>query len=307
MDINENSEDEQIVVSDVSQIAQQGRTTVSHKRHKLARVLRRLRKKFVVCLRKTIKSVRKGCRYIRAYVKNAYASLRERFLGLERKVQICVLIGAVGVLALLITFVVRACTTPKELEMSVHRLIEVEMVPVDIPLSEKEDMVYEALIKEGYTPQGACGIMGNIAVESSNFDPTVIGGENVAYGLFQWTDVGGRRDKLRNWCKENGYGYDTIDGQVAFAIYELRGADPIASRVDYMLRNTDDTYSAAAEFAVGFERCISDSPNKSDKYYGSLFPEFYGNTYQALSKRINKAMNYELRYVTDEELYIEVQ
>ena len=34
---------------------------------------------------------------------------------------------------------------------------------------------------------------------------------------------------------------------------------------------------------------------------GSLYPEFYGNYYQGLSKRINKAMNYYNRFAGSED------
>ena len=54
--------------------------------------------------------------------------------------------------------------------------------------------------------------------------------------------------------------------------------------------------AAAVEFAAGFERCITDSGKSADKYMGSLYPEFYGEYYQGLSKRVNKAMNYYLRF-----------
>ncbi len=84
---------------------------------------------------------------------------------------------------------------------------------------------------------------------------------------------------------------------IAFAAHELSGADPIACRLDDFLKETDDPYAAAAEFTAGFERCISDSGSAEDVYAGSLYPEFYGEHYQGLKKRVNKAMNYHARFV----------
>lgn len=168
--------------------------------------------------------------------------------------------------------------------------------PEDIPLEEKEQIVYESLIAAGYSSAGACGIMGNIAVESPDFDPSAVNEANGALGLFQWNDVGDRQQHLKDFCKEQKMNWNSIEAQLAFAVYELSGADPIACRLDDMLKETDNAYAAAAEFCAGFERCISDSGKSADVYTGSLYPEFYGEHYQALSKRINKAMNYQLRF-----------
>ncbi|MCR5688540.1 MAG: hypothetical protein K6G58_11025 [Lachnospiraceae bacterium] len=173
-------------------------------------------------------------------------------------------------------------------------------VPDDIPLEEKELLVFESLTEAGYSPAGACGMMGNIAVESPDFDPTVVNETNGAYGLFQWTDVGDRQQHLKDFCREHGMNWGSAEGQIAFAVYELSGADPIACRLDDLLKETDDPYTAAAEFTAGFERCIADSGKAADRYMGSLYPEFYGENYQSLAKRINKAMNYYNRFSDDD-------
>ncbi|MCR5301553.1 MAG: hypothetical protein K6E49_03840 [Lachnospiraceae bacterium] len=168
--------------------------------------------------------------------------------------------------------------------------------PENIPLEEKELIVYESLLKAGYSPAGACGIMGNISVESPDFDTRAVNESNGAFGLFQWNDVGDRQQHLRDFCDEHNMNVNSMEGQLAYAVYELSGADPIACRLDDLLKETDDPYTAAAEFTAGFERCISRSGPASDVYHGGLYPEFYGEHYQALSKRINKAMNYHLRF-----------
>ena len=62
----------------------------------------------------------------------------------------------------------------------------------------------------------------------------------------------------------------------------------------------EDEAARAAEFTAGFERCVSDSGKAKDVYMGSIYPEFYGNHYQKLSARINKAMNYYERYKDDD-------
>ncbi len=167
---------------------------------------------------------------------------------------------------------------------------------INMSLEEKEELVYRNLLKAGLSPAGACGIMGSIAVESPDFDPSAENEISGAYGLFQWTDDGDRKQAFIDYCTENDMSRDSVEAQLSFAIYEIGGADPIACRLDSFLRETDDAYTAAAEFTVGFERCITDDAGQADTYTGSLYPEFYGSRYQNLSKRINKAMNYYKRF-----------
>ncbi len=169
--------------------------------------------------------------------------------------------------------------------------------PDNISLEEKESIVYRSLLAAGYSPAGACGIMGNIAVESPDFDPSAVNKSSGALGLFQWNDVGDRQQHLKDFCREQKMNWNSLESQLAFAVYELSGADPIACRLDDFLKETDDPYAAAAEFTAGFERCISDSGSAEDVYAGSLYPEFYGEHYQGLKKRVNKAMNYHARFV----------
>ncbi len=192
----------------------------------------------------------------------------------------------------LIVINVRRSKTQKE-----PRVITLTIdAPADISLEKKEDIVYRSLLAAGYSSAGACGIMGNIAVESPEFDPSALNGSSGALGLFQWNDVGERQQHLKDFCKDRKLNWNSIESQLAFAIYELSGADPIACRLDDFLKETDDPYAAAAEFAAGFERCISDSGKAADIYTGSLYPEFYKEHYQGLARRINKAMNYYERY-----------
>ena len=171
---------------------------------------------------------------------------------------------------------------------------------INMSLEEKEELIYRNLLKAGLSPAGACGMMGSIAVESPDFDPDASNEKSGTYGLFQWTDDGDRKQAFKDYCRENDMPRDSIEAQLSFAIYEIEGADPIACRLDSLLRETDDAYAAAAEFTVGFERCITDDAGRADTYTGSLYPEFYGMRYQNLSKRINKAMNYYKRFEEDQ-------
>ena len=205
-----------------------------------------------------------------------------------------IIITVFVITAVVIVLIVRSGRTAAKEPRVITLTID---APQNIPLEEKEKLVYHSLIKAGYSPAGACGIMGNIAVESPDFDPAAVNESADTLGLFQWNDVGNRKTRFKEFCKEHKLNWNSMDSQLAFAIYELSGGDPIACRLDDFLKETDNSYAAAAEFAAGFERCVADSGKAEDRYAGSLYPEFYGNYYQALSKRINKAMKYYIRFV----------
>jgi len=160
--------------------------------------------------------------------------------------------------------------------------------------SEIEDTIYATLIEMGYSPAGACGILGNVSVENPDFDADLYGNNCATYGLFQWTHTGDRQNRLKEWCENHSYDFTQTEGQLAFALYELNGGDYIAERVNECLRTTDDPRAAATGFAVGFERCIgpTSNPDADGIYYGKIYPEFYGATYQALNKRMDRADYY---------------
>lgn len=165
-------------------------------------------------------------------------------------------------------------------------------------LSESEDKIYTTLRNEGYSHEGACGILGNIAIENPTFNPDLESSNGITYGLFQWSNVGNRRSNLVKWCNNRLLYPNRIDGQLAYALYELNGGDPIAVRVNDYLKRTDNSERAAMEFAAGFERCIGSTSNseKDGTYTGRIYPEYMFCTYQALSERINKANYYNDAY-----------
>lgn len=214
-------------------------------------------------------------------------------------INISILILLIGLIITVIVLIVDKVGGDTE-EHKKPRVITItidEPVDINIPVEEREQIVYESLLAAGYSPAGACGMMGNIAVEAPDYDPRTVNESNGAFGLFQWNDVGDRQQHLKDFCEDNNMDCNTIEGQIAFAVYELSGADPIACRLDDLLKTTADPYTAAAEFTAGFERCICDSGKSADVYCGSLYPEFHKEHYQALAKRINKAMNYYIRFV----------
>lgn len=86
-----------------------------------------------------------------------------------------------------------------------------------------QERVYNFLRAKGFSAAAACGVMGNIQVESG-FDATIEEiGNAIGYGLCQWSFE--RRTNLVNWCNNNGRDYTTVEGQLDYLIYELEGGD----------------------------------------------------------------------------------
>ena len=164
----------------------------------------------------------------------------------------------------------------------------------DYVFSEVEDSIFNMLVDNGYSIAGACGILGNIYVENSIFDPSLYGNDKNTYGLCQWSDLGNRRDYLFEWCAHNHYLPNSIEGQIKYAIYELQGGDFIATRINEYLKTVDNPEDAAMEFAVGFERCVGNTLKVENDaiYTGDIYPECVGLYYQSLALRKSSALRY---------------
>lgn len=86
-----------------------------------------------------------------------------------------------------------------------------------------QERVYNFLRAQGFSAAAACGVMGNIEQESG-FNATIQEyGSGVGYGLCQWSYA--RRTNLINWCQRNGQDYTTVEGQLNYLMYELKGGD----------------------------------------------------------------------------------
>ena len=120
--------------------------------------------------------------------------------------------------------------------------------------------VYQFLTEElGLNHAAASGLMANIYKEST-FIPTAscvdINGR-ISYGIMQWN--GPRFEQLKSFCEARGYGYDTLEGQLAYLQNDLTGA--YSGYYDYLLTGTPDTaegaYEAAYFWAAEYEVCSS--------------------------------------------------
>ena len=148
------------------------------------------------------------------------------------------------------------------------------MVPSFAATSNK-DKVYNALVKEGLSSAAACGVMANIEKES-NFNPSA-GSTSGAYGLCQWT--GSRRSNLFSYCNRNGYSSSSVEGQVAFLMYELRNSySGVLNSLKSVSNDADGAYNAGYRFCYDFERPANKGSRASQR--GSLAKSSYWPTYK---------------------------
>ena len=122
--------------------------------------------------------------------------------------------------------------------------------------STNEQIIYNYLKNTmGFNTAAACGVLGNISVESS-FSPTAYNSGENAWGICQWE--GGRLTNLQNRYPST---WKTLDSQLGFLKWELEGGDYAGKgTVNYLkaVNNTAEGASAAARyFAQNFERCAS--------------------------------------------------
>ena len=93
----------------------------------------------------------------------------------------------------------------------------------EININQTHKEVYEKLKSYNLTDEGIFTVMGIMQAESG-FDVSIDnilpdGSSDGGHGLLQWT--GGRRTNLENFCRNNGYEVDSVEGQLEFFIYEL--------------------------------------------------------------------------------------
>lgn len=114
-----------------------------------------------------------------------------------------------------------------------------------------EKRIFLFLTQEmGLNTAGACGVLANIEKESS-FRVTAASYDG-GYGIVQWT--GGRNTRLKNWCKEKGYDYKTLEGQLWYLRYELEGSyKKILTYLKGVENSPVGAYDAGYYFCYNFE------------------------------------------------------
>lgn len=151
--------------------------------------------------------------------------------------------------------------------------------------------LYAFLRQQGMSHNGACGLLGNLSVESS-FNPTA-GNENGHYGLVQW---GGKR--LNNL--KSIPSYSTLDTQIAYMMAELTGSGEYGaeddSKVFAVLKQNGLTTEQCCYYVMAnYERC----PKSGATGTGSIKVNnetIKTGKWQGENKRLSQAKSYEDTY-----------
>lgn len=144
-----------------------------------------------------------------------------------------------------------------------------------LPGSCASEKIYIFLVKNGYTPAGACGIIGNLdhesGLRSNNLQDTfnaAYGSDTYytdsinnktyskekfmndkgGYGLAQWTYPTRKRGLYDNTVGK-GLSIDDIEGQLKYLMIELKDMPSL----DNVLRTTNDVDVASDKFLIIFE------------------------------------------------------
>ena len=141
-----------------------------------------------------------------------------------------------------------------------------------------EETTYKFLTtKLGLNNAAACGIMANIMCECS-FNPQAGDIDTnglYSYGLVMWN--GPRYERLKQWCKDNGYDYTTVDGQLRYLRYELQNGEAETYAAMKAVPNTfEGSVEATVLFAELFERCTKTSYGLRAYYDANRYWPVYG-------------------------------
>jgi hypothetical protein len=147
------------------------------------------------------------------------------------------------------------------------------VVPGSLEGSTNAEKVYRFLISKGFTPEQACGIVGNFAVESTpNIDPKADNPNDKgkrSFGIAQWRDT--RFDDLRNYAANTNQDYTTLECQLGFFMYELQGNEKKAAA---KLRAAKTVAEAAEAFDLHYERSDGSTIPKRIGYAEDAYRRF---------------------------------
>lgn len=157
------------------------------------------------------------------------------------------------------------------------------------PLAEtRVGAAIDFLIKQGFTPNQAYGIVGNLQVESyDSLDPTASDGH--AFGIAQWQDS--RLEDLKDFARENGSDYTAFETQLAFLVYELqhKERDNWQKVLSKAVNNTPEEY--ASYFDQYVERSSQEHNWVRQQKARVLADNGYGDEDKTADNRANKIMD----------------
>ena len=106
----------------------------------------------------------------------------------------------------------------------------------------------------------AAGILVNIQFESG-FDPNKLGDDGAAYGICQWR--GDRLDQMVEFCDEYGYDPISMEGQLAFLVYDLQENYIYPYDLVRLVSDTPDGATDAAFYFCAYYEVPSDPDEES--------------------------------------------
>lgn len=110
----------------------------------------------------------------------------------------------------------------------------------------------------GFNTAAACGVLGNLCVESSSFSSVEYNPYENAWGICQW-----RNDRLENLQSRYPSSWKTLEAQLGFLKWELEGGDYNGKKTLNYLKSVEDSADGASDaalyFAQYFERCDADT------------------------------------------------
>ena len=125
-------------------------------------------------------------------------------------------------------------------------------------------IIWNSLVKNGFTEVATAGIMGNLKAES-NLDPTILQGgghsDNVVqdgvtgYGLAQWTFYT-RQDNLAAFARRKGKNSGDLMVQIDFLVTEIG---------QYGIKNNLNQYTSPYEAAIYFHRAFENSADTPEQ------------------------------------------
>jgi len=151
--------------------------------------------------------------------------------------------------------------------------------------SSSKDIAMNFFLSKGYTKQQAAGIVGNLMVESGDFDPNVISGKikgdsGAAVGIAQWHPD--RQAKFKNKFGKSIIG-SSLEEQLEFVHHELNNNEKSAGS---KLKNTKSAQEAASILDQFYERSSGAHRDKRMKNAAELAGEEYTGQSRTTSNNI---------------------
>lgn len=156
---------------------------------------------------------------------------------------------------------------------------------------EKVRAIMSYLVEQGFTPEGAAGIVGNL-IQESGLDPTAQNPSGYR-GLAQWSKSW--FPDIEGWMSTQGYNSDSFAGQVR-AIYEADNRGQMTEDKWSELKGLTKIDQAAELFMVYYEGCVGGSDPTT--YY------LPGKNYQETKNRKQFAQNAYDIYMGDDSIGI---